>query len=70
MTIARFSDIEEVIERANATPYGLAAGVFTQNTEVTIYLRLSSHALAYCLDADGALACRSAMHWFVAFAPA
>jgi acyl-CoA reductase-like NAD-dependent aldehyde dehydrogenase len=46
MTIARFSDIEEVIERANATPYGLAAGVFTQNTEVTISLKLSSQALA------------------------
>jgi acyl-CoA reductase-like NAD-dependent aldehyde dehydrogenase len=34
MTISRFSDVEEVIARANATPYGLAAGIFTKNTEV------------------------------------
>ncbi len=26
-----FDDIDEVVRRANATPYGLAAGIFTQN---------------------------------------
>ena len=31
MSVFRFSDEEEVIRRANATDYGLAAGVFTQN---------------------------------------
>ncbi|OLQ72956.1 betaine-aldehyde dehydrogenase [Photobacterium proteolyticum] len=31
MSILRFSDEGEVIERANATQYGLAAGLFTQN---------------------------------------
>lgn len=31
MTILTFKKEDEVIHRANATPYGLAAGVFTQN---------------------------------------
>ena len=31
MSILTFEDESEVIERANNTPYGLAAGVFTQN---------------------------------------
>lgn len=31
MSILRFADEDEVIARANDTPYGLAAGVFTQN---------------------------------------
>lgn len=31
MSILRFTDEDEVIERANATQYGLAAGLFTQN---------------------------------------
>lgn len=31
MTILTFTDEDEVVRRANATPYGLAAGVFTQN---------------------------------------
>ncbi|XP_078159502.1 aldehyde dehydrogenase family 2 member B7, mitochondrial-like [Carex rostrata] len=30
-TILKFKDLNEVIQRANATPYGLAAGVFTNN---------------------------------------
>ncbi|KAI4350740.1 hypothetical protein L6164_005162 [Bauhinia variegata] len=32
-SILKFKDLEEVIRRANATPYGLAAGVFTQNID-------------------------------------
>lgn len=28
-----FRDLNEVIRRANASPYGLAAGVFTQNID-------------------------------------
>ncbi|MCV5902100.1 aldehyde dehydrogenase family protein, partial [Escherichia coli] len=31
MSVLKFSDEAEVIERANDTDYGLAAGVFTQN---------------------------------------
>lgn len=31
MSVLRFNDEVEVIRRANATPYGLAAGLFTQN---------------------------------------
>lgn len=31
MSVLRFSEEEEVIRRANDTPYGLAAGVFTQD---------------------------------------
>ncbi|XP_008793883.3 aldehyde dehydrogenase family 2 member B7, mitochondrial-like [Phoenix dactylifera] len=32
-SILKFSDINEVIRRANATPYGLAAGVFSNNMD-------------------------------------
>lgn len=32
-SILKFKDLEEVIRRANATSYGLAAGVFTQNMD-------------------------------------
>ena len=31
MSVLKFSDEQEVIERANKTSYGLAAGIFTQN---------------------------------------
>ncbi len=33
MSILRFQDEEEVIQRANQTPYGLAAGVFSSNIQ-------------------------------------
>ncbi|KAJ4846645.1 Aldehyde dehydrogenase 2 member B7, mitochondrial [Turnera subulata] len=32
-SILKFKDLNEVIQRANATPYGLAAGVFTKNLD-------------------------------------
>ncbi|EEC73936.1 hypothetical protein OsI_08800 [Oryza sativa Indica Group] len=32
-SILKFSTVEEVVRRANATPYGLAAGVFTQRLD-------------------------------------
>lgn len=31
MSILKFSDLDEVITRANNSPYGLASGVFTGN---------------------------------------
>nr|CAB3220961.1 retinal dehydrogenase 2 [Phallusia mammillata] len=34
--ILKFSTIEEVVERANNTQYGLAAGIFTQNVSVAL----------------------------------
>nr|AXQ60486.1 acetaldehyde dehydrogenase [Diospyros kaki] len=32
-SILKFKDLDEVIRRANATPYGLASGVFTRNLD-------------------------------------
>ncbi|XVE67953.1 hypothetical protein DITRI_Ditri09bG0029300 [Diplodiscus trichospermus] len=32
-SISKFKNLDDVIQRANATPYGLAAGVFTQNID-------------------------------------
>ncbi|XP_057486285.1 benzaldehyde dehydrogenase, mitochondrial [Actinidia eriantha] len=32
-TILKYKDLDDVIRRANASPYGLAAGVFTQNID-------------------------------------
>ncbi|KAJ6823063.1 aldehyde dehydrogenase family 2 member B7, mitochondrial-like [Iris pallida] len=32
-TILKFNDLDEVIRRSNASPYGLAAGVFTSNLD-------------------------------------
>lgn len=31
MCISKFTDIDEVVKRANATPYGLGAGICTNN---------------------------------------
>lgn len=42
--IASFETLEEVIERANATPFGLAAYVFTQDINEALYL---AEALEY-----------------------
>ncbi|WP_179032540.1 NAD-dependent succinate-semialdehyde dehydrogenase [Paenibacillus kribbensis] len=42
--IASFKSIEEVIERANNTPFGLAAYVFTENINEAVYI---SEALEY-----------------------
>ena len=36
MQIMKFKTTEEVIERANNSTYGLAAGVFTNNNEKAI----------------------------------
>ncbi|KAB1207917.1 Aldehyde dehydrogenase family 2 member B4, mitochondrial [Morella rubra] len=32
-SILKFKDLEDVVRRANSTPYGLAAGVFTENID-------------------------------------
>lgn len=36
--IIRFKSLEEVIERANNTEYGLAAGVFTRDIDKALYV--------------------------------
>lgn len=36
--ILKFSDLDEVIKRANQTNYGLAAAVFTQDIDKANYL--------------------------------
>lgn len=33
MAVLKFSGEEEVVKRANDTPYGLSAGLFTQNLQ-------------------------------------
>ncbi|XP_057996846.1 aldehyde dehydrogenase family 2 member B7, mitochondrial-like isoform X2 [Hevea brasiliensis] len=37
-TILKYKDLDEVVRRANATQYGLAAGVFTQNLATANFL--------------------------------
>lgn len=44
MQIMKFSTLDEVIERGNATQYGLAAAVFTNNLENAFYLTHSLRA--------------------------
>ena len=36
MSILKWSEEEDVLERANALPYGLGAGVVTQNIDTAI----------------------------------
>eukprot|EP00955_Chlamydomonas_euryale_P030317 319566-Chlamydomonas_euryale.AAC.1 len=43
-SISKFESYEEVISRANATPYGLAAGVFSENVHVVNQLSRSLQA--------------------------
>jgi len=38
MQILKFKKMDEVIERANSSEYGLGAAVFTKNIERAIYL--------------------------------
>jgi aldehyde dehydrogenase (NAD+) len=38
MQILKFSDLDEVIHRANETEYGLGAGIMTQNLDKANYL--------------------------------
>ncbi|KAL0192114.1 hypothetical protein M9458_010410, partial [Cirrhinus mrigala] len=44
MQILKFKTLEEVIERANDTKYGLAAAVFTQNIDKANYVSNSLRA--------------------------
>lgn len=44
MQILKFSTIDEVIERANDTEYGLAAGVHTKNIKRALHV--SNHVRA------------------------
>lgn len=36
--LLRFTDVDEAIERANASPYGLAAAVFTRDEQMATYV--------------------------------
>jgi len=38
MQIMKFKTLDEVIERANSSTYGLGAAVFTKNLDRAIYL--------------------------------
>jgi len=38
LSVVRFSDVEEVIELANATDYGLVAGVWTKDIDIVHYI--------------------------------
>ena len=42
MQIMKFKTLDEVIERANSSTYGLGAAVFTKNLDRAIYL---SHSI-------------------------
>ena len=44
MQIIKFKNMEEIVERANKTMYGLAASVFTQNIDKALYLSNSMRA--------------------------
>ena len=44
MQIMKFKDVDEVIERANRTHYGLAAAVFTKDIDKAIMLSNSIQA--------------------------
>jgi acyl-CoA reductase-like NAD-dependent aldehyde dehydrogenase len=43
-SIIKFSDVDEVIEQANNTQYGLAAAVFTKDIDKAIYVANSLQA--------------------------
>ena len=42
--IIRFKDMNEIVERANKTVYGLAAAVFTKDVDKAFYLSNSMRA--------------------------
>ena len=44
MSVFKFSDVDEAIRRANDTPYGLAAGVWTNSIDKAIYISNSLRA--------------------------
>ena len=44
MCLAKFKEIDEVLQRANSTPFGLAAGVFTQSITTSQYLIRNLHS--------------------------
>lgn len=43
-SIFKFKDVDEVIEQANDTPYGLAAAVFTKDLDTAILVANSLQA--------------------------
>ena len=44
MSILKFKGLDEVVERANDTIYGLAAGVYTQDIDKAMHLSNSLRA--------------------------
>ena len=73
MSIFKFKDINEVIERANKTTYGLAAAVFTKdiNKAITIANSVQAGTVWYVCSqysADLSLTtCLRARFYFLAF---
>ena len=44
MSIMKFKDMNEIVERANNSMYGLAAGIMTKDIERALYLAHSLQA--------------------------
>jgi aldehyde dehydrogenase (NAD+) len=44
MCLSRFNDVDEVLQRANATPFGLASGVFSQSAKTIQHLSRGLHS--------------------------
>jgi aldehyde dehydrogenase (NAD+) len=44
MSILKWKDEQEVIERANSLPYGLGAGIFTNDVNKVLYMTDKLHA--------------------------
>lgn len=44
MSILKWKDEQDVIERANSLPYGLGAGIFTNDVNKVLYMTDKLHA--------------------------
>ena len=71
MSIFKFKDMNEVIERANKTSYGLAAAVFTKdiNKALTIANSLQAGTVWFVIPLPSSVANSSYTHYTVYIAP-